>query len=82
MTVGLALGGMAAAFVADRVGYLSQRGELSSMLRTLRAVGVHPGGSLVSQIDFRIRALGVLTVWPLVSLALVGVVIAIRAARR
>ena len=79
MTTALAIGGIAAAFVADRVGYLSERGATS---HALRALGAHPDGSLIAEIDFRIRALGVLTVWPLASLAVVGLVMAINGARR
>ena len=77
VTGGAAIGGLVAAFVADRVGYLSQ---LSSTKHAL--LGAHPGGDVISEIDFRIRALGVLTVWPLASLLVVGVVIAIYASSR
>ena len=79
VTAGLAAGGMVAAVIADRIGYLSQRGATSD---ALRALGAHPGGALISEIDFRVRALGVLTVWPIASLAVVGLVIAINASRR
>lgn len=79
VVTGLALGGLAAAFVADRIGYLNERGATSE---ALRAIGAHPDGGLISEIDFRIRALGVLTVWPIASLAVVGLVIAINASRR
>ena len=74
---GAAAGGLVAAFVADRVGYLSQ---LSATKHAL--LGAHPGGDVISEIDFRIRALGVLTVWPLASLLVMSVVIAIYASRR
>jgi hypothetical protein len=79
VAAGLAVGGLAAAFVADRVAYLSERGATS---HALHAIGAHPGGALISELDFRIRALGVLTVWPIASLAVVGLVIAINASRR
>jgi uncharacterized membrane protein YdcZ (DUF606 family) len=79
VTAGLAVGGLVAALIADRIGYLSQRGATSD---ALRALGAHPSGALVSEIDFRIRALGVLTIWPIASLAVVGLVIAVNAARR
>ena len=75
----LAVGGLVAAFVADRVGYLSQQGATG---HALRAIGAHADGAIVSEIDFRVRALGVLTVWPIASLAVLGLVIAINAARR
>jgi len=79
MAVALAVGGLVAAMVADRIGYLSERGATTV---ALRAIGAHPDGSLISEIDFRVRALGVLTIWPIASLAVVGVVLAINAARR
>ena len=79
VTTGLAVGGLVAAIVADRIGYLSQRGATTD---ALRALGAHPGGALISEIDFRLRALGVITVWPIASLAVVGLVIAINASRR
>jgi hypothetical protein len=79
LTAALAFGGLAAAFVADRVGYLSERGATSD---ALHAIGAHPNAALISEIDFRIRALGVLAVWPLASLAVVGLVVAINASRR
>jgi hypothetical protein len=75
----LAVGGLVAAIVADRIGYLSERGATG---HALRAIGAHPDGSLISEIDFRVRALGVLTAWPIASLAAVGLVLAINAARR
>jgi hypothetical protein len=79
VTTALAVGGLVAAIVADRIGYLSERGATS---HALRAIGAHPDGSLISEIDFRVRALGVLTIWPIASLAVVGLVMAINAARR
>lgn len=77
--IGLALGGTVAAIVADRIGYLSQRGDTTE---ALRAIGAHPDGSFISEIDLRIRALGVLTIWPLVSLIVLGFVLAFVSARR
>ena len=74
---GTALGGQIGAFVADRVGYLSQVSATKHAL-----LGAHPGGAVISEIDFRIRALGVVTVWPLASLLVVGVVIAVYASSR
>jgi hypothetical protein len=79
VTAGLAVGGLAAAFIADRVGYLSERGATHE---ALRALGAHPSGALIAEIDFRIRALGVVMVWPIASLAVVGLAIAINASRR
>jgi hypothetical protein len=77
LSIGIATGGLIAAFVADRIGYLSERTTTQHAL-----LGAHPGGAVISEIDFRIRALGVLTVWPLASLAVIGLVIAVNASRR
>ena len=77
LVVGATVGGLTAAFVADRIGYLS---ELSATKHAL--LGAHPSGAVISEIDFRLRALGVVTVWPLASLVVVGLVIAISASRR
>lgn len=77
VTLGAAIGGLGAAFVADRVGYLSERAATTHAL-----LGAHPDGSVISEIDFRLRALGVVTVWPIASLAVVGLVIAISSSRR
>lgn len=80
MVGGLAVGGLAAAFVADRVGYLAELdGSTKMAVAAFRSLGISPD---VAEIDFRIRSLGVLTVWPIASLAAVGLVMAINAARR
>lgn len=79
VAVGLAVGGALAAIIADRVGYLYERGATTE---ALRAIGAHPSGSAIAEIDFRIRALGVLTVWPLAALVVLGVITSIRMARR
>jgi len=79
LALGLAAGGMAAAFVADRIGYLDDH---QSTLMALRALGAQPGGGFAAEIDFRIRALGVLTVWPLASLVVLGIVVAVTGHRR
>ena len=73
LAVGLAVGGLAAAFVADRVGYLHDN---QSTVKALRALGAHPDGSLIAELDFRIRALGVLPVWPIASLVVLAIVVA------
>jgi hypothetical protein len=79
LAFGLAFGGSLAAVIADRVGYLSEQHATTA---ALRALGATPSGSTISEIDFRVRALGVLTAWPLASLIVLGIVIAIGAARR
>ena len=77
VTAGLTVGGLIAAFVADRVGYLNERPSMRHAL-----LGARPTGVVISEIDFRLRALGVVTVWPIASLALIGLVIAVYASRR
>ena len=78
VAVGLAVGGSVAAVVADRVGYLYERGTTSE---ALRAIGAHASGSAIAEIDFRIRALGVLTVWPLAALVVLGLITSMRMTR-
>lgn len=80
LAVGLAAGGTLAAVVADRVGYLTQAHRTIEALHRLGVV--HPDGSTLSQIDFRIRAIGVLTVWPLAALIVLGLLVGVRSARR
>ena len=74
---GLALGGLGAAFVADRVGYLLNRGDTLDLLKS-RSVSLH----LLSQygIDpfFKVRALGVVVAWPLAALVVYLGALAIR----
>lgn len=64
---GLAAGGLGAAFVADRVGYLFNRGDTLDLLHA-HSVSL----SLLSQfgIDpfFKVRALGVVVAWPIAAL--------------
>ena len=79
LAVGLAVGGLAAAFIADRIGYLHDH---QSTVMALRAKGAHLNGALVSELDFRIRALGVLAVWPVASLVVLAVVVAVSGRRR
>jgi len=77
--VALGVGGLIASFVADGVGFVAER---HVTVNGLHALGVHAGGDLVSEIDFRVRALGVVTGWPLVALAVLGIYIGIDALRR
>ena len=80
VVAGLGVGGLAAAFVADRVGYLAQLHDSTQMaVAAFRSLGLAPD---VGQLEFRVRALGVLTVWPIASLAVVGLVLAVGAWRR
>lgn len=77
--LGLGLGGGLGSLVADRIGYLSEHGSTSA---ALQALGLHPAGSVVAEIDFRVRALGVLTAWSLMSMLALGVAVAIESSRR
>jgi hypothetical protein len=81
--IGLGVGGLLAALVADRIGYVS---EHHSTAAALQALGLHPGGhapgDVVAELDFRVRALGVLTAWSLVAMLVLGVAIAFEASRR
>jgi hypothetical protein len=80
LLVGLAVGGVAAAFVADRVGYLT---EHASTLTALRAAGFpHPSGLGVSILDFKVRALGVVVAWPIAAIIVVAVAEFVDARRR
>jgi len=79
--LGLVVGGLGAALVADRVAYLSERGgildtldHLNVSLATLHRYHIDP--------FFKVRALGVLVAWPLAALALHTIVLAARARAR
>jgi hypothetical protein len=77
-TAGLAAGGLGAAFVADRVGYLLNRGDTLDLLHS-RSISLHV---LLSQygIDpfFKVRALGVVVAWPLAALVVYMSALALR----
>ena len=80
VVIGLGIGGLAAAIVADRVGYLAElHGSTHMAIAAFRSIGFAPD---VGQLDFRVRALGVLTVWPIASLAVIGLVVAFNGWRR
>jgi hypothetical protein len=68
LAVGLAVGGVLGALVAARVGYLAQHG---SSLHEIRSLGLTAAAHQL--IDFKVRATGVLVVWPLVSLVTLGI---------
>jgi hypothetical protein len=75
VVVGLALGGVAAAVVADRVGFLAQRG---STLARLHALGIAPHGDVLGLVDFKVRALGVMAAWPIAALLVHALALAVR----
>ncbi|HEU5033357.1 MAG TPA: hypothetical protein VFT62_01220 [Mycobacteriales bacterium] len=79
--LGLGVGGLAAAFVADRVGYLAARGD---QLAALHLLGVPARVFEDAGIDpfLELRALAIVVVWPLVAVVLHTLVQALRARRR
>lgn len=77
--IALGVGGFLGAFVADRVGYLAERG---ATIDALHRVGANIDGTVISEVDFRLRALGVVSVWPLVSLLVLAGLIGLDALRR
>ena len=70
---GLALGGAGAAVVADRVGYLAERGHTFA---AMQAAGVDPRAA--DLLDFKVRAIGVIAVWPMVALVVYTTALAMR----
>jgi len=79
VAIGLAAGGLLGALVADRVGFVA---EHDVAVAGLHAIGFRATGDLVTQVDFRVHALGVIAAWPLVALAVLGVFVGIDALRR
>lgn len=78
---GLVLGGLGAAFVANRVGYLLNRGDTIDILRAhsvplslLARFGIDP--------FFKVRALGVLVAWPLAALLVHMLALGLRSGSR
>jgi hypothetical protein len=77
VVVGLAVGGLAAAFIADRVGYLAARGHT---LKVIHDLGLTPGQFQID-VFFKVRALGVLVAWPLASVVVHAAIVAFRGRR-
>lgn len=77
--VALGVGGLLGALVADRVGFVAER---HAAVVGLHSVGFPATGDLVTQVDFRVHALGVIAGWPLAGLAVLGVFIGIDAMLR
>jgi hypothetical protein len=70
---GLAFGGAAAGVIADRVGYLAERGHT---VAAMQAAGVAPAAA--DLLDFKVRAIGVIAVWPMVALIVYTTALAMR----
>jgi hypothetical protein len=77
--VALGAGGLLGALVADRVGFVAER---HAAVVGLHSVGFPSTGDLVTQVDFRVHALGVIAGWPLAALAVLGVFVGIDALLR
>jgi hypothetical protein len=75
VVLGLGLGGVAASFVADRVGYLADRPDA---LTKLHAVGVTLAGLRHANIDpfLRVRGLGVALAWSMAAVVVHAIVVA------
>jgi len=74
--VALGVGGLLGALVADRVGFVAER---HAAVTGLHSIGFPATGDLVTQVDFRVHALGVIAGWPLAALAVLGIFIGIDA---
>lgn len=74
---GLAVGGLGAAFVADRVGYLLNRGDTLDLLHA-RSVSLHTLSQYGIDPFFKVRALGVVVAWPIAALVVYVSAVAIR----
>jgi hypothetical protein len=67
--VGLAVGGVLAALVANRVGIVAQHDATMSALRSL---GLPHTDHVLDLVGFRVRAQGVLLAWPVAALVVHG----------
>lgn len=77
--LGLAVGGLLAALVANRVGVVAQH---DATLSALRSLGIPHSARVLDLVDFRVRALGVLLGWPLAALVVHGLVTLLHPASR
>lgn len=67
--VGLVVGGLLAMYVADRVGYLVSGSSLRTTLTAAFPDASTKGiGTVVTLLDFKVRAMGVMVAWPMASL--------------
>ena len=67
--IGLAVGGVLAALVANRIGVIAQHDATMSALRSL---GIPHSSRVLDLVGFRVRAQGVLLAWPLAALVVQG----------
>jgi len=73
--IGLAIGGLLAAMVANRVGAVAQH---DGTVAALSALGLSHGDRIFDLIGFRVRALGVLLAWPIAAVVVHGLAVALR----
>ena len=69
--VGLAVGGVLAALVANRVGVVAQH---DATLSALHSLGISHSAHVLDLVGFRVRAQGVLLAWPIAALLVHGAV--------
>ncbi|HET6817089.1 MAG TPA: hypothetical protein VFH66_07690 [Mycobacteriales bacterium] len=69
--LGLAVGGVLAALVANRVGVVAQQ---DATLSALRSLGIPHSAHVLDLVGFRVRAQGVLLAWPIAALVVHGLV--------
>lgn len=67
--IGLAVGGVLASLVANRIGVIAQHDATFSALRSL---GISHSARVLDLVEFRVRAQGVLLAWPLAALVVHG----------
>src|SRR5207248_10196090 len=75
VVLGLAVGGLFAALIANRVGLLAQH---DGTMTALRQLGIPSSHRLIDLLDFRVRATGVLLAWPIAAVVVHGLVVALR----
>lgn len=77
--IGLAVGGVLAALVANRVGVVAQH---DATFAALRSLGIPHSAHVLDLVGFRVRAQGVLLAWPLAALVVHGLVTMLHPASR
>jgi hypothetical protein len=77
--VGLAVGGVIAAVLANQVAIVAQH---DGTVVALRALGIHATGRALDTIGFKVRASGVVMAWPIASVVVAGIAAALRADHR
>jgi hypothetical protein len=77
--VGLAVGGVLAALVANRVGVVAQH---DATLSALKSLGLSHSARVLNLVGFRVRAQGVLLAWAIASLVVHGLATLIHSSSR